>query len=490
MRDRKTPENNSFGTCLEQQLLRANVKNFTLANALSYDVSYISKWITGRAVPSRKNIEKIISVAGSLIAERSEEKVREEMRREHGVQSDRELRAVVENALRDAYYATVGELDQRQYVNNAALRVAPKGPFSMLEEYALSLNEAKTLSIAVMADLFALDRSSKLRMAGIEEHAFRLKVRREGISMDYIVDLSRLDGGSVYDVILLIHMMTCFSLVNFRLYNSSWARDKLLIAVRDEFAGVTMLTRRRQFLCTTSTREKKTVEELYESVEGHIDPDELVFSPTAMRSILLNHEYFHNLISRNRRWLVGHITEHFISRELFYQLLEQRFPEDVQARQEAERAYLLAGNMLRKKQVKAMIYDRALVDFVLSGELDFFNEKVILPPEQRREELRHIKEILSELDAESLKLIKEGFSEDFKYITNPCLFLSDSVSYLRLENKQYRDNLLLVRSESMKKTFDVFFEKIWNDDQEQIISEHNVIMRKLEDLIETATLLS
>ena len=50
MSDNNT-DKNFFGSRLEQLLTAANVKNYTVARALNYDVSYISKWITGKAVP-------------------------------------------------------------------------------------------------------------------------------------------------------------------------------------------------------------------------------------------------------------------------------------------------------------------------------------------------------------------------------------------------------------------------------------------------------
>ena len=87
--------------------------------------------------------------------------------------------------------------------------------------------------------------------------------------------------------------------------------------------------------------------------------------------------------------------------------------------------------------------------------------------------------------ADRIKLVKEGFSDDFKYITNPCLFLSDAASYLRLENKLYTDNLLLMQDDAIKRVFHTFFEKIWGDHQDAVIADHSEILAKLDSLIET-----
>lgn len=490
MAHKRDHQNNSFGRRLERLLLDSNVKNATIAQALNYDVSYISKWITGTAVPSRKNVEKILGEISRLVVEQSPAQNRETMLRGFGVRDESTLRTAVADTLRDAYYETVGELNERQYVNNAALRVSPAGQFPLLEDYAAALEGNKPQHIAVAVDLFSLEHLSKLRMAGIEESRFRLKERRPDLHMDYVIDLSALDGTSVYDVILLIHMMTCFSQADFRLYDSDWVRGKLLITAQNAFAGVTLLGRDRQFMCTTTTRDKGIVGELYDQVERQADPDRLVFLPVEMESLLRHHEYFHNLLSPNKRWLVGHMTEQFLSPALFERLSRRCFGAEPELAAEADRAYLLTGAMLRERRVKVLLYDSALVDFVLSGELDFFNRKLILTPEERKEEMEYLRALAQEGAAESIRLVKEGFSDDFKYITNPCVFLSESVSYLRLENRRYENNLLLVKHESAKKIFDAFFEKSWDYDRRVVLSGETELLEKLDDLIRTAELLA
>ena len=480
--------NNSFGLRLEQLLLESNVKNATIAQALNYDISYISKWITGTAVPSRKNIGKIAAAVSRLVVEQSTPETCRTLMERFGAKDEDTLRNALEDALQDAYYETAGELNESRYVNNAVLRVAPGGRFPLLEDYAAELEGASEPRIAVAADLFALEHAAKLALAGIEESRFRLKERRDDLHLDYVIDLDSLDRDSVYDVILLIHMMTCFSLADFRLYCSSRAAERTVIAAKDAFAGVTLLGQNRQALCTTVTRDRRVVSELYDQVKSLAEPDNLVFQPVDMTGLLLHHEYFHNLLSRNKRWLVGHMTEHFLSPELSARLLAQHF-SGVEA-EEAGRACLLAGSAVQSGLVRVLLYDSALVDFVLTGELDFFNRRVVLTPEQRRQEIAWLRELILKDAGGSFRLIREGFSADFKYITNPCAFLSDSVNCLRLENKRYENNLLLVKNETAKEIFSNFFEKGWEYGRGVVVADPGEIAAKLEDLMGTAELLA
>ena len=47
-------EKNRFSKLLKHLMSVADVKNYTLAQELQYDVSYISKWTSGQMIPSEK----------------------------------------------------------------------------------------------------------------------------------------------------------------------------------------------------------------------------------------------------------------------------------------------------------------------------------------------------------------------------------------------------------------------------------------------------
>ena len=60
-----------FGEILEWLLFISDIKQQTIAANLNYDASYISKWISGKALPSQRNISEIISEIARIISEES-----------------------------------------------------------------------------------------------------------------------------------------------------------------------------------------------------------------------------------------------------------------------------------------------------------------------------------------------------------------------------------------------------------------------------------
>lgn len=53
-------DKNRFSILLEHLLEVAEVKNYTLAKRLQYDVSYISKWVSGRMLPAKKTEKRVM----------------------------------------------------------------------------------------------------------------------------------------------------------------------------------------------------------------------------------------------------------------------------------------------------------------------------------------------------------------------------------------------------------------------------------------------
>ena len=79
-----------FGKTLEKFLLTSNVKNYTVAKALNYDVSYISKWISASALPSKKNADFVMETIAETISGQVQAEYLENLCRSLGV-TDRNL---------------------------------------------------------------------------------------------------------------------------------------------------------------------------------------------------------------------------------------------------------------------------------------------------------------------------------------------------------------------------------------------------------------
>ena len=62
-------KNITFGKLLEKLLYLSNQKKSSLAKVLGYDVSYISKWISGKNVPTQKSISDVCKITSKFIVD-------------------------------------------------------------------------------------------------------------------------------------------------------------------------------------------------------------------------------------------------------------------------------------------------------------------------------------------------------------------------------------------------------------------------------------
>ncbi len=191
------------------------------------------------------------------------------------------------------------------------------------------------------------------------------------------------------------------------------------------------------------------------------------------------HFYMNSLLSSKLNWLTGHFTEQLIPEDVFSAFAES----------EEERRI---GSMLKTRTARAnlLIYRAAFSKLIISGELDFFGRPVMLTPAQQ---LSCMEYVYSLAENGTVRIVDGGFSTDFRYVSDPCVFLSDTVDYLRLENGidtyarvedgRYKDNLLRILDKGCSQMYHRFFEKAW-DVPDTVISEKEAVMDLIRSYME------
>ena len=71
---------------------------------------------------------------------------------------------------------------------------------------------------------------------------------------------------------------------------------------------------------------------------------------------------------------------------------------------------------------------------------------------------------------------------DLEYNDRHCLFLSEMVSYLRLDEAQ--NNLLLINRVDMREKFSKTFEVIWKSEEKGIVKNKEVIAANIQHVMQ------
>lgn len=477
-------EKNRFSRLLEQLMLTAGIKNYTLAQELQYDVSYISKWVNGRIIPAEKSGKKVLAGISHCITYSASDENQETLMQDYQVDNLSDLETAIYDNL-EAEYDYVKDLQK-----NLGTNIAPKTFY--FAELALSqyiskmhhpvLRRVKSLDIMAAIDLMSMEHEYRLQFGQIEDNRPSVPKMYPDVHLSMLIDLESAALDYVYDPICLISILTNLAHVDFRLYSHTHARGKAIFAVKDDFAISGMLVSSNHCISVAVSEEAETCNVLYNSVSEMCNREMLLFRRITMGDMLCGHDYARTLLAPNPRWLMGHMTEHFMPDDLFEQLVGH-LPDSALI-QELRKTHTLTCNIIKKSHIQLMIYESAFFDLAVSDELDFYDHRIHLSAAQRLRYLTHMLSVLEKHENLEIRLVHGRFIPDFQYISNQCVFLSDTISYLRLDNNT-QSSLLVVNQASMQNIFNHFYDEIWNYRENTVISDRFTIFSYIRHVVQT-----
>lgn len=483
-------EKNRFSGLLEQLMAAAELKNYTLAQELKYDVSYISKWVSGRMIPAEKTEKKVLEGISHCIVKYASDEGLQRLLRDYQVKAEELEFAIYDNL--KAEYDYVRELQK-----NADANVTPKTayfPKLAMPQYIAKmrhpvLRRVNSLEIMAAMDLMAMDREHRLQIVEIENGRLSDQHQFPDVHFSMLINLEIGELDYIYDTIFLINTLTNFLHIDFNLYGSSQAYGRVIFTVKDDFAIAGMLMNKNECVSVNVSEDSDSCNTLYYSVKDMCRRENLLFRRTTIDELLEKNDYLHSLLSPNLRWLMGHMTEHFLPNDLFEELLEQ---SGVSAgrREELRTLHNLTNRIMEKTHVQLMVYEAAFSNLAISDELDFYSRKVSITPEQKLRYMEHLLTLYQEKPNLEIKLIYGQFTTDFQYIDKPCIFLADTRSYLRLSNNNGQSHLVLINRADIQSMFDRFFQEIWEKREDVVVSDRAAITEYIQHVKQGVYLLS
>ena len=79
---------------------------------------------------------------------------------------------------------------------------------------------------------------------------------------------------------------------------------------------------------------------------------------------------------------------------------------------------------------------------------------------------------------------------DFQYIANPSMFLSDVISYLRLDNDNRQNNIQVMNNPSIIDMFGRFYEEIWTNRNDVVVEDQDSMIKIIKHIMQSICLLS
>lgn len=432
--------NNLFGKTLRSLMDGAEVKERALAEALSYDTTYISKWLNGSKLPSPRNAESVIrQMAGFLARQKG-----------GGDEQEQELFLVLKTAYdRDSSYISFQSYNNHK---TSFLR-GRQEVIELLNDALIQMPHADGRDIVITAsfDLLRLYREDitvlikTLRSAGTQRIRLTAVLSPEALDsdqrfytdslldiiggLDYI-EMSILAGSAGLPEILIINDVFCMQL----LWNTGgetaavFSSDREVVA---EFARV-------QGRCLSGL----------ESLLAPARPEELRRTNVQLDSY-----------ADKRQWL------------FFNEPPALLFPDEIMdqligdARTEEYAAYLrklksiFAGRTSRSR-IDLVLYASVINRYLADGSVSVGNVEHRLTPEQAQAHLQHLSRLMRENPDFDIWLIRDTTMLSDAVRRAPSLFIDTISVYIENARSDAHGNFHISMDPRMREAFQVSFERM------------------------------
>ena len=477
-------EKNRFSQILEHVMNLAEIKNAALAKALQYDVSYISKWISGRMLPAEKTKRNVLQRISCEIVRLSSKTGKENLFANYQVENENELQEAIFDNL-EAEYDYVQDM-QKQYGSYVApktsffVELSPAQYISRMHHPVL--RRVSRLHIMAEMDLLSLTHEYRLQIIqgniGTEKHRFYPDVH-----FSLMIDLSLNKIDNIYDPIFLINMMKEEAGIDFHLYRGEQAAGRMIFTVKDDFMMSGMLMDPNRCMSVTVSSEADHCNPLYYSIRDLCTRENLLYHNATMAELLDGNEYVRSILSLNQRWIIGHMTEHFLPEDLFEELLAQVRTNDALDQEKLRYVHMLTRKAMEETEIEIIFQGIAFSNLALESDIDFFDQKIHLTLQQRERYIRHILEMCTTRKNLHFRLLYESPISDFRYDVAQSIFLSDGIAYLRLNTEHGRNNLAVLNHPDMKMVFEQFFDTLWDEKNGMILSDQEEICSYIREMI-------
>lgn len=478
-----------FGQLLEKLLYISNQKKITLAKELGYDISYISKWINGRYLPTQKSISSICKLTSEFIVKSLNPISKQELKRyfEIEVKDDIELVEYIERTLKESYMITVQKASSNIHKSthsednyNSITHINPRLRKQYLaKDLGLYVNETNKLDIILSTNLYKLKGNDKVYIAGMKSSLVDIQKSNE-VRVRLLTGFEGSENDTILNTLLIIYMITTYADLNFEVYNCNVDSNNILSVIKGRIFHSAIFASNERCLFTNMSKEKSVIDEVYYSFEEIIkDQGKLLVEKKSQVDMLKDKTYMQYIMGQDLKWILGAMNEFFMPSDLFMELAEKVFGEDKELLQELRQINMVLQNITYKSNMKILIYESELMKYISTWEVSFFNVPIKLTLEQMERHIKNIEQIIKKHEDIEIKLIEGSILDDVESDLKPSMYLSKHLKLIKMNSTDKSNDYAVVKDLEFKKVCNELFDKSWDKRSERFISEKNEILKKI-----------
>nr|WP_300092121.1 helix-turn-helix transcriptional regulator [Sedimentibacter sp.] len=400
--------NNQFGTLLKKLIAQKGTKEKIVSEKLGYDPTYLSKWISGKNLPSQKSIDSICHNLSNILSD--------------GKDKDK----IMQNLI-SAYYSDMGLSKLENNMNkNISLITSVEDVTNLIVEVIQQLDYSgvKNITINTTLNLFQKfeyhieDIIARLHKMKLESLKINMCASFEGYSYDPLIfcnNFLSLTSGKYF--------------IEFNIYKQKEEIPQILV-INNIIAMNVVSLENVAFLCYYSFNDKyiESLSNSYNLIVRHMEKIMSYAMPISLRKTNVQLNQF---IQDNQRILFSESPAIFIPKNIVHALIRNNELglEGAEWREHVEYLEQVSNifeKYTRHNKVKVLIYESLLVHYVNTGRIEIGGKKHVFTKEQVKEHILNICSCMRENQNIGFYSISDTVDFNNLCCNNPSIFLTPS----------------------------------------------------------------
>lgn len=434
---------NLFGRTVKLMMEKIDIKESQLAEALNYDVSYISKWVNGIKLPSARNADKIISKMTEYFVDQM-----------HLGDEQREKAKTSEliNELRNAYDSDCSDLDFSAYNNNQMSFINDNQALIRLIRSAAMRAMAKAEGNVVIQATFDLIGLYGKEMKVLMQELHDMGVHK--VELKFAIDADMAKNQYTKYVSDILSIIGELDYIEMSVVGAVPGQPEMLVI--NDIVCIQILWNSSGDLAAAFSTESTVIASYLRICEQINEASQKLLDPAAPENLKRTNVQLDSY-SDHHQWL------------FFNEPPALLFPDELmdgfiaEADNEEYANYLkklksVFNRHTRKSNIKLVIYSSMLNKYLMDGHISLGNVSHVLDENQTKAHLQYLSNVMAENEDIELYLIRDTVKLSEELMKAPSIFLDTYLLNIENSKKQPNDNYHVSMDTRMRDMFQKYFE--------------------------------
>lgn len=435
------------------------IKIGSLSDALGYDISYISKWLSGAKLPSMRSAESVCERIAAYVGTLNKpESMDAAAARLNFAYDD----GGYERALAERLYAILSEQKSNPYgvsepELNARIIQEPSGISDEITKEVIYLyrrsREERIEGILYMPEDFLSSDSivTANRICALEGSGRTLHIRQ-------IIGLDSFKRDASAYVRYVLRLMSLRAPISMDFYAATEGKvpvsPALVLRNGILIQGVDLsLTHGHSYSLVTSDRN--VVNECYRISDNYVQTLPPLAERLGRDAVMSSNLPFSYALQQNNRYLMHSMWPVNLSTELLYEFMDKYLADDEQ-RDFQRKMYEITSSSFNS----VITYKSTLVDYMNTGRIRLFDGVVTLTRDERRRHLSHLIDELEDGSHISIGIVSDHNPLLDKSDNTFSVFTNENVTFALNSNQEQVDELYNFTYPEFCQCFGLFYDEM------------------------------